>query len=189
MISRKDRELVNGHHGLVLWFIGLSGSGKSTLAAALERELFIRSRQVFVLDGDHIRCGLSSDLGFSPSERSEHIRRTAHVARLFAEAGLIVIVALISPYARDRDRVRCIINGSGINFIEAYVSTPLSVCEERDPKGLYRRARSGEILEFTGVSAQFETPGRPDITIDTSVIGISEATSALLDRIDLNLQA
>ena len=160
-----DRARMNGHRGGVLWFTGLSGAGKSTLAVELERLLFQQGYQVFLLDGDNMRGGLNADLGFSPGERSENIRRVGEVAALFAEAGMVVISAFISPYRVDRERVRAANRG---HFHEVYIDAPLQVCESRDVKGLYRRARAGEIKDFTGISAPYEPPLEPELTINTA---------------------
>jgi bifunctional enzyme CysN/CysC len=156
--------LANGHLGGILWFTGLSGSGKSTLAMALERELFRKGIQVYALDGDAIRQGLNADLGFSPEDRSENIRRVAQVARLFAESGKIVITALISPTRADRAAARTI---GGDFFHEIHIDADLAVCESRDIKGLYKKARAGLIPEFTGVSAPYEAPITPELTLAT----------------------
>lgn len=184
-VSRADREAKQGHSSLVVWFTGLSGSGKSTLANELDWRLMERGINSYVLDGDNIRHGLNGDLGFSPAERSENIRRVGEVARLFIDAGTIVLTAFISPYRADRDRVRALMERDS-DFFEVYVNTPLEVCEERDPKGLYRRARAGEIPEFTGVSAPYEAPVAPEITVDTSrndvTACVDELIVALVDR-------
>lgn len=181
-VSRESRRARNGHNGGVVWLTGLSGSGKSTLAAALERELFGRGCQTFVLDGDNIRFGLSADLGFSTADRAENIRRVSEVAKLFAEAGLIVITAFISPFRSDRLKARRIMqDGPGIPFAEVFLSTPLEVCEQRDPKRLYARARAGEVKDFTGISSAFEPPDAPELSIDTSVVRLDEAVTLLLD--------
>src|SRR6266704_6286520 len=155
----------NGHTGAVVWLTGLSGSGKSTLAAELERALFEQGRQVCVLDGDDLRRGLCSDLGFSPADRRENIRRVGEVARLFAEAGFICIAAFISPYRSERDLARGIAPEG--KFLEVYLNAPLEVCEQRDPKGLYAKARTGAIKDFTGVSAPYEGPLKPEIELRT----------------------
>ena len=172
------RRTRNGHSGGVLWLTGYSGSGKSTLAMALEQALFQRDQQVYVLDGDNIRHGLNSDLTFSPEDRSENIRRLGEVAALFADAGLIVIAAFISPYRADRARARA---ACPYGFHEIHIQAPMKVCEQRDPKGLYRRARSGEIPDFTGVSAPYEPPTRPDFVVDTVSFSVSECLEQLLD--------
>ena len=155
----------HGHRGGVLWFTGLSGAGKSTLAVGVERSLFEKGYEVCVLDGDDMRRGLNSDLGFSPEDRAENIRRVGEVAALFSRAGVVVILAVISPYRSDRARARA---AAGDDFHEIYVKAPLEVCERRDPKGLYVRARRGEIKDFTGISAPYETPEAPDLVVDTA---------------------
>ena len=165
LVTNQARAAANGHQGAVIWLTGLSGSGKSTLAMALERELFAKGRQVYVLDGDALRSGLNNDLGFGPEQRVENIRRTAQVARLFADAGLIVVTSLISPYAAERENARNIV---GANFHEVYVRADLATCESRDPKGLYARARAGEIRNFTGIDAPYEAPTRADLVVDTA---------------------
>jgi len=182
-VSRDERHARHGHRGAVVWFTGLSGAGKTTLAYALERGLFNLGWRPFVLDGDNLRFGLTADLGFSAIDRRENIRRVAEVARLFAHAGLVVITAFISPSHADRERARRIVeqDGAGTPFLEVFVSTPLEVCEARDPKHLYAKARAGEIKEFTGISAPFEIPQHPDVAIDTSVISRERAIMILLD--------
>ncbi len=165
-ISRQEREDRRGHRGAILWFTGLSASGKSTLAFEVEKRLFYEGYFSYVLDGDNVRHGLNSDLGFSPEARQENIRRIGEVAKLFAEAGAIVLTAFISPYRTDRDRVRELVTRDN-DFVEIFVSCPLEVCESRDPKGLYRRARAGEIEDFTGISAPYEPPRSPELVIET----------------------
>jgi bifunctional enzyme CysN/CysC len=184
-VSREERHARQGHKGAVVWFTGLSGAGKTTLAYGMERELFNAGSRTFVLDGDNLRFGLTADLGFSAADRSENIRRVAEVARLFAQAGVVVITAFISPYHADRERARRIVeqDGAEVPFIEVYVSTPLAVCEARDPKRLYAKARSGEIQEFTGISAPFEIPQHPDVIIDASVVSPAEAIAVLTDHV------
>jgi len=181
-VSRADREAEQGHPSVVVWFTGLSGSGKSTLANELDWRLMERGVNSYVLDGDNIRHGLNGDLGFSPADRSENIRRIGEVARLFLDAGTIVLTAFISPYRADRDRVRDLMERDS-DFLEVYVKTPLEVCEERDPKGLYRRARAGEIPDFTGVSAPYEAPTAPEITLDTTHDDVSTCVDALIDAL------
>ncbi|EWY42567.1 NodQ bifunctional enzyme [Skermanella stibiiresistens SB22] len=176
-VTPDERAFANGHRGAVLWLTGLSGAGKSTLAMGLERILFERGRQVYVLDGDGVRQGLNGDLGFSPTDRSENIRRVAEAARLFAEAGMIVVTALISPTRQDRAKARAI---AGDLFNEVHVKADLDTCEARDPKGLYRRARAGEIKEFTGVSAPYEEPEAAELVVDTAELGIEEAVAELV---------
>ena len=152
-------------HGVTVWFTGLSGAGKSTIATAVARRLLAADRQVTILDGDEIRRGLNADLGFSAADRSENIRRIGEVARLMADAGLIVLVPVISPYRADRERVRAIHAAAGLAFVEVLVDTPLDVCEQRDPKGLYARARAGELTGLTGVDDPYEAPEAPDVRI------------------------
>jgi len=177
------RHARHGHKGAVVWFTGLSGSGKSTLAAALERALFERGCEAFVIDGDDFRKGVSEDLGFSAAERSENLRRAAHVASLFANAGLVAITAFISPYRSDRRMARRIVGEAVAPFVEVHLSTPLAVCEQRDPKNLYARARSGALKDFTGVSAPFEVPEHPELVIDTSEIDVDRAVAMLTDQV------
>lgn len=165
-VSGADRARNYGHSSLTVWFTGLSGSGKSTLAFAVEQRLVDAGRAAYVLDGDNIRFGLNRDLGFSPADRTENIRRIGEVCRLFQDAGLVALTAFISPYAADRDAVRAM-HPTG-RFVEVFVNTSIEVCEERDVKGLYAKARSGEIPEFSGVSAPYEPPTDPELTIDTS---------------------
>ena len=164
-ITGEDRERNFGHPSKTVWFTGLSGSGKSTLAFAVEEALVGRGHAAYVLDGDNIRFGLNRDLGFSPADRTENIRRIGEVCRLFQDAGLIVLTAFVSPYIADRDAVRAI-HPPGA-FLEIYVDTPLEVCEARDVKGLYAKARAGEIPEFTGISAPYEAPPSPELVVDT----------------------
>ena len=171
----------NGHKGGIIWLTGLSGAGKSTIAIEAEHQLFLKGYQVNVLDGDNIRFGLSADLGFSPEDRTENIRRIGEVAKLFAEAGILVITAFISPYKQDRDRIRAI---AGDIFHEVFIEADLEICENRDPKGLYVKARNGEISDFTGISAPYEKPKNPELVIDTGEQGIGESTTKLLSYID-----
>ena len=167
-----------GHRGGVLWFTGLSGAGKSSLAVGLERQLFARDMRVFVLDGDNLRHGLNGDLGFSDADRRENIRRVTQVAAAFSEAGNIVITAFISPFRIDREDARQAI---GEGFYEAFIHADLSVCEQRDPKGLYAKARAGEISDFTGISSPYETPANADITVDTGRMDFDACLSHLSD--------
>ena len=183
-VRPEDRVRVNGHYGAILWFTGLSGAGKSTLAVELERVLFGKGYQVYVLDGDNVRQGLSADLGFSPQDRAENIRRVGEVAGLMAEAGMIVVSAFISPYRADRDRIRAAHPGC---FHEVYINAPLHVCEARDTKGLYRRARAGEIKEFTGVSAPYEPPVAPDLDIPTAEWPLERCLSELVGFVQKKL--
>ncbi|HJR21661.1 MAG TPA: adenylyl-sulfate kinase, partial [Dongiaceae bacterium] len=175
----------NGHTGGVLWFTGLSGAGKSTIAMAVEQELFRRGYQTYVLDGDNVRRGLNSNLSFSPEDRAENIRRVGEVAALFADAGQIVVTAFISPYRSDRHRARA---AAKEHFHEIYIRASLATCEKRDPKGLYRRARTGEIAEFTGVTAPYETPESAELTIDTDRLTIEESVAAVLEYVDRNFR-
>ncbi len=177
-VTREQKEQSNGHRGGVVWLTGLSGAGKSTLSAAVERELFARGVQCCILDGDVIRHGLNRDLGFSAKDRTENIRRTGEAAKLLTEAGLLVIAALLSPRQADRSMVRGMFAEG--DFIEVYVRCPLEECERRDPKGLYRRARSGELAEFTGISAPYEAPSMPELVVDTDKLSIQEATALII---------
>ncbi|RYD85219.1 MAG: adenylyl-sulfate kinase [Verrucomicrobiaceae bacterium] len=188
-VTSQHRALRNSHKGAVVWLTGLSGSGKSTISRALERELFNMGSQVYVLDGDNIRHGLNANLGFSPEDREENIRRVAEVAKLMADAGLIVVTAFISPYRDDRRRAREIALEAGGDFIEVFVDAPLAVCEERDVKGLYKRARSGEITEFTGISAPYETPADPEITVRTDKLTLTESVAQIIEVLRPRLRA
>jgi adenylylsulfate kinase len=177
-VDRDTRASAHGHRGAVLWFTGLSGSGKSTIAHRVESMLVDRGVFAYVLDGDNIRHGLNSDLGFSPEEREENIRRIGEIARLFADAGAVVLTAFISPYRRDRERVRALL-GQG-EFVEVFVDTPLEICEARDPKGLYKKARAGEISNFTGINAPYEAPGLPEVHLETADLGVDEAAAKVV---------
>lgn len=178
MLSRTDKEELIGQHAVMVWFTGLSGSGKSTLAIALERELHRRGLFCRMLDGDNIRSGINNNLGFSEEDRVENIRRIAEVSRLFIDTGVITIAAFISPTNRLRQMAADIIGRE--DFLEIFVSTPLQTCEERDVKGLYAKARRGEITNFTGISAPFEAPEHPALTLDTSCLSVEEAVDRLL---------
>jgi adenylylsulfate kinase len=171
-ITREDRQKLNGHRGAVLWFTGLSGCGKSTIANAVDQLLYERGIHTFVLDGDNIRMGLNKNLGFSPADRTENIRRIGEVAKLFADAATIVSTAFISPYKADRDMVRALFPAG--EFVEILVQASIETCEGRDPKGLYKKARAGEIKEFTGISAPYEAPESPEIILDSDNKGIEE---------------
>jgi bifunctional enzyme CysN/CysC len=175
------RQQRNGHRGGVLWFTGLSGAGKSTIAMAVERELFRRGMQVYVLDGDNIRHGLSANLGFTPEDRAENIRRVGEVAALFADAGVISITAFISPYRSDRQRARA---AGGDSFHEIHIKADLAACELRDPKGLYQRARRGEIADFTGISAPYEAPEFPDLVVDTQMLSVDDCVAQVVDYVE-----
>ena len=183
-ISKEDRERQNGHKGHVLWFTGLSGSGKSTVASAVERELHQQGIKTFILDGDNVRTGLNRDLDFSAASREENIRRIAHVSALMKDAGLVVLSAFVSPYRKDRDFVRECAQG---DFSEIFISTPLEVCEQRDVKGLYAKARAGEISNFTGISAPFEEPTNPELDVPTHQMSIEEATAMVVDYINTKI--
>lgn len=180
-VSVDDRWRHHGHSGGVLWFTGLPASGKSTLAFDLERRLFEKGMQVFALDGDNLRHGLNADLGFSHEDRTENIRRIGETAALFAGAGMIVITAFISPYRADRRRAR---EAAGRDFHEIYLGASLEVCEKRDPKGLYGKARRGEIPDFTGVSAPYEAPETPELVIDTGAMDVAESLQILEDYVE-----
>ncbi len=176
-ISREDRERMNGHRACVVWFTGLSGSGKSTIAHAVERLLFEQNCRTYVLDGDNVRHGLNKNLGFSPEDRTENIRRIGEVAHLFVQAGVIALTAFISPYRADRDNARKI---AGADFVEVYVKCDLEVCESRDTKGLYKKARAGEVKEFTGISAPYEEPLNPELIVDTANETVDESALRVL---------
>jgi adenylylsulfate kinase len=179
MLSRKEKERLLQQHSLMIWFTGLSGSGKSTLAIALEKELHNRGLLCCILDGDNIRSGLNNNLGFSPEDRIENIRRIAQIGKLFMNTGVITIAAFISPETAMREMAASIIGKD--DFLEIYISTPLQTCEQRDIKGLYAKARKGEIKDFTGVSAPFEPPVNPALAIDTSCLTVEEAVNMLLE--------
>jgi bifunctional enzyme CysN/CysC len=180
-VTNPQRVTRNGHKGGVLWFTGLSAAGKSTIAMAVEQELFRSGYQAYVLDGDNVRRGLNSNLDFSPEDRAENIRRVGEVAALFADSGQIVVTAFISPYRADRQRARA---AAGSGFHEIYIKASLETCEKRDPKGLYRRARAGEIAEFTGVTAPYELPESPELTIDTDHLSIEQSVAAVLEYVE-----
>ncbi len=181
-IDRRKLEKMHGHKGMVLWFTGLSGSGKSTLANALNEALYLKGISTYVLDGDNIRHGLCKDLGFSDSDREENIRRIGEVANLFMNAGIVAITAFVSPFKADRDKARSIIGNN--DFIEIYCAASLSVCEKRDTKGFYKKARLGEIKEFTGISSPYEIPENPEITIDTGNIGLTDSVQKIINYLD-----
>ncbi len=176
-VTKEDRQKIKGHKSAVIWFTGLSGSGKSTLANELEYKLHSLGVHTYVLDGDNIRHGLNSDLGFSPEDRQENIRRIGEVAKLFVDAGLVVLVSFISPYRRDRKRARSLVEPG--EFIEVYVKCPLEVAEQRDPKGLYKKARAGIIQEFTGISAPYEEPENPEIVVETDKLSVEESVEKI----------
>ena len=177
-VTRGDREKLNGHRGCTVWLTGLSGSGKSTLAVELEKHLWTRGVRAYILDGDNIRHGLNKNLGFSPEDRTENIRRIGEVAKLFTDAGIAAVTAFISPYRADRDQVRALMQEG--DFIEVFVDCPLEVCEQRDVKGLYQKARAGQIKEFTGISAPYEAPVKPELTIRTHTQSADESARQIL---------
>ncbi len=180
-ISKEDRMSLNGHNALLLWFTGLSGSGKSTIANAVEKALVEKMIHTYTLDGDNVRKGLNNNLGFSPEDRTENIRRIAEVANLMIDAGLVVLAAFVSPYQKDRERIRSIVGVK--QYVEIFVNTPLEECERRDVKGLYAKARAGEIKNFTGINAPYELPENPDLEIDTTKMTVDEAVSVILKHL------
>lgn len=177
-IAKADRQLQKGHKPCVVWFTGLSGSGKSTVAGYLEELLFAAGVHTYLLDGDNVRHGLCGDLGFSDKDRVENIRRIGEVAKLFVDAGQIVLTAFISPFRADRQMVRDLLDAG--EFIEVHLSTPLDVCEQRDPKGLYKKARNGEIRHFTGIDSDYEAPEQAEITLDTATVSAEQAAQQLV---------
>ena len=177
-VTRDDREKMNGHKACTVWLTGLSGSGKSTIAVDVEKRLWERGVRAYILDGDNIRHGLNKNLGFSPQDRTENIRRIGEVAKLFTEAGVVALTAFISPYRADRDQVRALMQPG--DFVEVHVDCAIDVCEQRDVKGLYKKARAGEIKEFTGVSAPYEAPLTPEIAIDTSAQSVEASSGQIL---------
>ena len=180
-ITRQHRQQKNKHKSFVLWFTGLSGSGKSTLANAVEKKLFEMDYNVTVLDGDNVRHGLCSDLGFTEEDRNENMRRVGEVSKLFVEAGTIVLAAFVSPYRKDREQVRSRLPHG--DFYEVYCQCDLEICEERDPKGLYARARNGEIANFTGISAPYEEPIKPDMVVNTSALSVDEEVAEIINNL------
>jgi adenylylsulfate kinase len=181
-VTREDREKINGHKGFTVWFTGLSGSGKSTIAVAVEKALWERGVRTYILDGDNIRHGLNSNLGFSPEDRTENIRRIGEVAKLFTDAGLCALTAFISPYRADRDKVRALM-GAG-DFIEVFVDCPVEECEKRDVKGLYAKARAGQIKEFTGISAPYEAPEKPELVLRTHELSEQQSVDKVLGYLE-----
>ena len=178
-VPRELKEKRNKHKSRVLWFTGLSGSGKSTVANATEKILHEMGLQTYILDGDNVRMGLNKDLGFSAKDRTENIRRITEVAKLFADAGTIVLTAFISPYRADRENARKVISNN--DFIEVFINADVSVCENRDPKGLYKKARAGEIKGFTGIDAPYEAPENPELVIDTNKYNIEASAQIVVD--------
>jgi len=183
-VTRERREVQNGHRGAIIWFTGLSGSGKSTLAHAVEEYLHQRGCRTFVLDGDNVRHGLCGDLGFTTQDRQENIRRIGEMAKLFMEAGIIVLTAFISPYLTDRERVRGMVKQG--DFIEVYCDTPIEICETRDVKGMYKKARAGEISNFTGISAPYEAPNNPELYVKTGVLELEVCVQHVINEIMRN---
>lgn len=177
-VLRADREKLLGQRGVTVWFTGLSGSGKSTLAVAVERALHEMGKLTYILDGDNIRHGINSNLGFSPEDRKENIRRIAEISKLFRDVGVINLTAFISPYREDRQLARDL---SDNDFVEIFVDAPLDACEQRDPKGLYKKARAGEIPEFTGISAPYEAPEKPELHVKTAENSVDECVGLIID--------
>ena len=182
-VTRQDRQKLNGHSGTILWFTGLSGSGKSTLAHAVEEKLYQRQCRTTVLDGDNVRHGLCGDLSFSGEDRTENIRRIGKVACLFVDAGMIVLTAFISPFRIDRQRVRMMVTKAE-DFIEIYCDCPLEICEQRDIKGLYQRARKGEIADFTGISSPYEAPANADLIVDTGTAAVDQCVKQVIEFLE-----
>ena len=180
-VTRARREAQNGHRGAIIWFTGLSGAGKSTLAHAVEEELHQMGCRTFVLDGDNVRHGLCGDLGFSAKDRIENIRRIGEVAKLFMEAGVIVLTAFISPFRADRERVRGMVEHG--DFIEIFCDSTIEVCESRDVKGIYKKARAGQIADFTGISSPYEAPENPEITVNTGEAELDACVQQVIDKI------
>jgi adenylylsulfate kinase len=181
-VTRDDREKLSGHKGATVWLTGLSGSGKSTIAVDLEKRLCERGVRTYILDGDNIRHGLNKNLGFSPDDRTENIRRIGEVAKLFTDAGVVAITAFISPYRADRDQVRALMKPG--DFVEVHVDCPVEVCEQRDVKGLYKKARAGEIKEFTGISAPYEAPAKAELTLKSHELSLEQSVAAVLGYLE-----
>jgi adenylyl-sulfate kinase len=184
-ITKEQRNKHKKHPSFLIWFTGLSGSGKSTIANALEQALFERGMHTYVLDGDNVRNGLNNNLTFTAEDRSENIRRIAEVSKLMIDAGLVVLASFVSPYKSDREVVRDTVGTT--NYMEVFVNTPISECEKRDVKGLYAKARAGEITNFTGINAPYEAPENPEIEIDTTKVSVAEAVAIIVDRIEIKL--
>ncbi|MGB1002161.1 MAG: adenylyl-sulfate kinase [Prochlorococcaceae cyanobacterium] len=181
-VGRDERSKQRGHRSAILWFTGLSGSGKSTLANAVNAALFERGLATYVLDGDNIRHGLCKDLGFSDADREENIRRIGEVAKLFLDAGVIVLTAFVSPFRADRDKARALVADGG--FLEIHCAADLAVCESRDPKGLYAKARAGQIKEFTGISSPYEAPEKPELCLDTGAQNLEQCVAAVINLLE-----
>lgn len=180
-ISIQDRRQANNHNSFLMWFTGLSGSGKSTIANVVEQELHKKGIKTYILDGDNIRKGINNDLSFSPEDRTENIRRIAETANLMVDAGLVVLAAFVSPYKKDRENIKSIVKD--VNFVEIYVNTSLEECEKRDVKGLYKKARAGEIQNMTGISAPYEAPEHPDVEIKTEHVSVEQAVQQIIEYI------
>jgi len=180
-VTRVRREQLNCHRGAIIWFTGLSGSGKSTLAHAVEENLYQKGCRTFVLDGDNVRHGLCGDLGFSSKDREENIRRVGEVAKLFMEAGVIVLTAFISPYRAERERVRGMVEHG--DFLEVFCDSPIEICESRDVKGLYKRARAGQIADFTGISSPYEAPINPELIVSTGALSLDDSVHVVMNEI------
>ncbi|WP_416147998.1 adenylyl-sulfate kinase [Salipaludibacillus sp. HK11] len=178
-VTKKERQQLHNHKSCTIWFTGLSGSGKSTLANAVDQRLYQLGAKTYVLDGDNVRHGLNKDLGFKPEDREENIRRIGEVSKLFVDSGSIVLTAFVSPYRQDRDLAREMVEKD--EFIEVFVKCPVEECENRDPKGLYKKARAGEIPEFTGISAPYEEPNQPELTISTDQASIEQSVETIID--------
>lgn len=183
-VNRDERAALLKQKGATLWFTGLSGSGKSTIAFTLEHALVQRGRLAYVLDGDNIRHGLNKNLGFSAADREENIRRIGEVAKLFADAGVLTMTSFISPYRKDRDVVRALHADAKVPFIEIHLATPIETCEQRDPKGLYKKARAGQLKGFTGIDDPYEAPLQPEITIDATAVSPQEAAVQLINYLE-----
>jgi len=181
-VSKAERRELNNHNSCCVWFTGLPSSGKSTIAGEVEHQLQKKGIRTYLLDGDNVRHGLNSNLGFSPQDREENIRRIGEVAKLFVDGGMITFVAFISPYRKDRERARHILEDG--EFIEVYVKCPVGVCEQRDPKGQYQKAKKGEIKEFTGVSAPYEEPLEPEIVLETDRLAVDESVKKIIDYLE-----
>lgn len=182
-VTREDRAQVTGGEGLTVWLTGLSGSGKSTIAVAVEAALLQHGRHAYLLDGDNLRHGLNGNLGFSAEDRAENVRRVGEVAKLLADAGTVALVSLVSPYAADRERVRVAHDDAGLRYVEVFVDTPLEECERRDPKGLYAKARAGELKGMTGIDDPYEAPARPELTLRPAEQPVEQAVAAILAAI------
>jgi adenylylsulfate kinase len=182
-VTKAERRKLNNHKSCVVWFTGLPSSGKSTIAGEVEHQLNAKGMRTYLLDGDNVRHGLNNNLGFSPQDREENIRRIGEVAKLFVDAGMITFVAFISPYRKDRDRARNILEDG--EFIEVYVKCPVDICEQRDPKGQYQKAKKGEIKEFTGISAPYEEPLDPEIVLETDRFAVEESVKKIIDYLEI----